>query len=37
MATWDSGTPNLAITNAPPREGSDPHSRPRSTPAARLQ
>jgi hypothetical protein len=37
MVVWDSGTPTPPITNTPPRAGSDPHSRPRSTPAARLQ
>jgi hypothetical protein len=37
LVVWDSGTPTPPITNTPPRAGSDPHSRPRSTPAARLQ
>ncbi len=34
---WDSGTPAPPITNTPNRGGDDPHSRPRSTPAARTQ
>jgi hypothetical protein len=37
IVMWDSGTPAPPITNTPNRGGSDPHSRPRSTPAARLQ
>ena len=37
LVVWDSGTPTPPITNTPPRAGSDPHGRPRSTPAARLQ
>jgi hypothetical protein len=34
---WDSGTPAPPITNTPNRGGEDPHSDPRSTPAARVQ
>ena len=34
---WDTGIPAPPITNTPPREGKDPHSAPRSTPAARQQ
>ena len=48
VVVWDSGpvrtvngqqrgTPPSPNTNTPPREGSDPHSRPRSSPAARQQ
>jgi hypothetical protein len=37
LVYWDSGTPTPPNTNTPPREGSDPHGRPRSTPAARTQ
>ncbi|HXC52383.1 MAG TPA: hypothetical protein VN634_15990 [Candidatus Limnocylindrales bacterium] len=37
LVVWDSGVPTPPTTNSPPREGSDPHSKPRSTPAARLQ
>jgi hypothetical protein len=37
IVMWDSGTPAPPITNTPNRGGSDPHSRPRSTPAARQQ
>ena len=37
IVMWDSGTPAPPITNTPNRAGSDPHSRPRSTPAAREQ
>ena len=32
---WDSGSPTAPTTNLPPREGTDPHSHPRSTPIAR--
>ena len=37
IVMWDSGTPAPPITNTPNRAGSDPHSRPRATPAARVQ
>jgi hypothetical protein len=37
IVMWDAGTPAPPITNTPNRGGSDPHSRPRSTPAARVQ
>jgi hypothetical protein len=37
IVMWDSGTPAPPITNTPNRGGDDPHSRPRSTPAARTQ
>jgi hypothetical protein len=37
IVMWDSGTPAPPITNTPNRGGDDPHSRPRSTPAAREQ
>jgi hypothetical protein len=37
IVMWDSGTPAPPITNTPNRGGADPHSRPRSTPAARTQ
>jgi hypothetical protein len=37
IVMWDSGTPAPPITNTPNRAGDDPHSRPRSTPAARTQ
>jgi hypothetical protein len=40
MVIWDSGTPASPLVNLPPTEpefGSDPHSRPRATPAAQLQ
>jgi hypothetical protein len=37
IVMWDSGTPAPPITNTPNRGGNDPHSRPRSTPAARTQ
>jgi hypothetical protein len=37
IVMWDAGTPAPPITNTPNRGGSDPHSRPRSTPAARTQ
>jgi hypothetical protein len=40
MVVWDAGTPTPPLTNTPPTEpayGADPHGRPRSTPAARLQ
>ncbi|HYC53590.1 MAG TPA: hypothetical protein VEL28_01425, partial [Candidatus Binatia bacterium] len=37
LVVWDSGTPTPPITNTPPRDGSDPHGRPRSTPSARVQ
>jgi hypothetical protein len=37
IVIWDSGTPAPPITNTPNRGGDDPHSRPRSTPAARTQ
>ena len=37
---WDAGAGTVAappLTNSPPRTGPDPHSFPRSTPAAREQ
>jgi hypothetical protein len=34
---WDSGTPPPPLVNQPNREGADPHSHPRSDPAARVQ
>jgi len=37
IVMWDSGTPAPPITNTPNRAGEDPHSHPRSTPAARVQ
>ena len=37
IVMWDSGTPAPPITNTPNRGGDDPHSHPRSTPAARIQ
>ena len=37
LVVWDDGTPAPPITNTPPREGQDPHSAPRNSPAARLQ
>jgi hypothetical protein len=37
IVMWDSGTPAPPITNTPNRGGEDPHSDPRSTPAARIQ
>jgi hypothetical protein len=37
IVIWDSGTPAPPITNTPNRGGEDPHSDPRSTPAARVQ
>jgi hypothetical protein len=37
IVIWDAGTPAPPITNTPNRGGSDPHSRPRSTPIARVQ
>jgi len=37
IVMWDSGTPAPPITNTPNRSGDDPHSHPRSTPAARVQ
>ena len=37
IVMWDSGTPAPPITNTPNRGGEDPHSDPRSTPAARVQ
>jgi hypothetical protein len=37
IVMWDSGTPAPPITNTPNRGGDDPHSHPRSTPAARDQ
>jgi hypothetical protein len=37
IVMWDSGTPAPPITNTPNRGGEDPHSDPRSTPAARTQ
>jgi hypothetical protein len=37
IVMWDAGTPAPPITNTPNRGGSDPHSRPRSTPSARVQ
>jgi hypothetical protein len=37
IVMWDAGTPAPPITNTPNRGGADPHSRPRSTPAARTQ
>ena len=37
FVVWDSGTPTPPTGNVPPTAGSDPHGRPRSTPAARVQ
>ena len=37
IVMWDSGPPAPPITNTPNRGGEDPHSDPRSTPAARVQ
>jgi hypothetical protein len=37
IVIWDAGTPAPPITNTPNRGGADPHSRPRSTPIARVQ
>ena len=37
LVVWDSGTPTPPTANTPNTGGSDPHGRPRSTPAARLQ
>ena len=37
LVVWDDGTPPPPITNTPPREGRDPHSAPRNSPAARRQ
>jgi hypothetical protein len=37
IVMWDAGTPAPPITNTPNRGGDDPHSRPRSTVAARVQ
>jgi hypothetical protein len=37
LVYWDSGSPTPPTGNVPPRAGADPHSHPRSSPAARLQ
>ena len=37
LVYWDSGSPTPPTGNVPPRAGQDPHSHPRSSPAARLQ
>jgi hypothetical protein len=37
LVYWDSGSPTSPTTNQPPRAGTDPHSHPRSSPAARIQ
>jgi hypothetical protein len=37
IVMWDAGTPAPPITNTPNRGGDDPHSRPRSTVATRVQ
>jgi len=37
LVWWDSGTPPSPLINQPNREGADPHSHPRSDPAARVQ
>jgi hypothetical protein len=37
FVVWDSGQPTPPANNTPPRAGSDPHSHPRNSAAARLQ
>jgi hypothetical protein len=37
LVMWDSGTPAAPLSNIPNRAGTDPHSHPRSDPAARRQ
>ena len=37
LVVWDSGSPTPPTNNTPPRAGTDPHSHPRSSVAARLQ
>ena len=37
FVVWDSGQPTPPANNTPPRAGSDPHSHPRNSVAARLQ
>ena len=37
LVLWDTGVPAPPTTNTPPREGKDPHSAPRNSPAARRQ
>jgi hypothetical protein len=37
LVMWDTGVPASPTTNTPPREGQDPHSAPRNSPAARRQ
>jgi hypothetical protein len=37
LIVWDSGTPTPPTADVPPTAGSDPHSRPRSQPSARVQ
>ena len=37
FVVWDSGQPTPPTTNTPPTAGSDPHSHPRNSAAARLQ
>ena len=37
LVYWDSGSPTPPTGNVPPRTGTDPHSHPRNSPAARLQ
>ena len=37
LVWWDSGTPPSPLVNQPNRAGADPHSHPRSDPAARVQ
>jgi hypothetical protein len=37
LVWWDSGTPPTPLANVPNRAGQDPHSHPRSDPAARRQ
>ena len=37
LILWDSGSPTPPIGNVPPRAGTDPHSHPRNSAAARLQ
>jgi hypothetical protein len=37
LVVWDNGTPTPPTTNTPNNGGADPHSKPRSTPAARQQ